>query len=85
MIVDLVRASNDVGDHEFIAFARRLNVLLSRQQETLAVTGDHKIFPWLDIYRSPSTQDQGINKTEKEKEQEKISSSNKSKYLIRMF
>ena len=40
MIVDLVRASNHQGILGFVADARRLNVLLSRQSHALTIVGD---------------------------------------------
>ena len=40
MIVDFVRATNDYGELGFMADARRLNVLLSRQRQALVIIGD---------------------------------------------
>lgn len=40
IIVDLVRGTNDQGGLGFMADARRLNVLLSRQRQALVIVGD---------------------------------------------
>ena len=40
IIVDLVRATNDVGQLGFLAEGRRINVLLSRQEQALVIVGD---------------------------------------------
>ena len=40
MIIDLVRASNDKADIGFVSDGRRLNVLITRQQQAVIIVGD---------------------------------------------
>lgn len=73
MIVDLVRASSDMADLGFMADARRLNVLHSRQTQALTIFGDK------DCVKTGSTGNQEAD----EKESKKRNYDNR--FLIQLF
>ena len=73
MIVDLVRGSNDQGNLGFVSDGHRLNVLLSRQEDTLTIVGDR------DCTKIPITGDDQKDKKILERRNDT------NRYMIKLF
>ena len=72
VFVDLVRASNDAGNLGFVSHARRLNVLITRQQIGLWIVADESCVLTLDRQAQiDNPDDDFISSTDKSKEDKK--------------